>query len=101
MQQLSQARTETQEAEQRRSAALSEITAHRQAKADRAQELAEVGNQLEVARQQETQTYEDLARLAQENAVKTADVAPGVAARGINLRVTGLRGPCRDQSQSS
>src|SRR5215210_3358071 len=51
MQQLFRARAETQEVEQRRMAALSEITAHPQAKADRSQELADVGNQLEAARQ--------------------------------------------------
>src|SRR3954470_4101186 len=53
MQQLFRARAETQEVEQRRMAALSEITAHPQAKADRSQELAEVGNRLEAVRQHE------------------------------------------------
>jgi chromosome segregation ATPase len=70
-QELFRARTEAQELEQRRIAALNEITNHPQVMADRSQELAEVGNRLEAARQQETVAREDLARVAQETAVKT------------------------------
>src|SRR5215210_4821654 len=54
-QELSEARTEAPRIEQRQAAALNELAAHSQMNADRSQELAVLGGQLEAARQQETQ----------------------------------------------
>ena len=74
-QELSRAGSETQDAEQRRTAALTDLAAHPHQMADRSQELAEIGRRLEAARQQVVEAREQLTRLAQEIAAKAAEVA--------------------------
>src|SRR5215203_3613645 len=107
MQGLVRARTETEETEQRRAAVLHEITAIPQAKVERSQELAEVGNRLEAAHQQETQAREVFARIAWEAAAKTADVAQAEqriqqareAEAALQQQLAAARGQLEDMAQ--